>query len=70
MHRVALLRRRSSHLAAFSIPPLERVIPLFAFFGNIGNFVELRMFSELLPLLTAALTFIAPTSQTQTPERA
>lgn len=44
--------------------------PVFAFFCVVGNFVELRMFSELLPLLAAALAFKAPTSQTQTPERA
>lgn len=42
--------------------------PVFAFFCVVGNFVELRMFSELLPLLAAALAFKAPTSQTQTPE--
>ncbi|WP_058088120.1 hypothetical protein [Aquabacterium parvum] len=41
--------------------------PVFAFFCVVGNFVELRMFSELLPLLAAALAFKAPTSQTQTP---
>ena len=42
-------------------------IPVFAFFCIVGNFVELRMFNELLPLLAAALAFKAPTSQTQTP---
>lgn len=42
--------------------------PVFAFFCIVGNFVELRMFSELLPLLATALAFKAPTSQTQTPE--
>lgn len=41
--------------------------PVFAFFCVVGNFVELRMFSELLPLLAAALAFKAPTSQTRTP---
>lgn len=43
-------------------------VPVFAFFCIVGNFVELRMFSELLPLLAAALAFKAPTSQTRTPE--
>jgi hypothetical protein len=42
-------------------------VPVFVFFCVVGNFVELRMFSELLPLLAAALAFKAPTSQTQTP---
>lgn len=55
-------------------PPLRQLliasIPVFVFFCIVGNFVELRMFSELLPLLAAALAFKAPASQTQTPERA
>ncbi len=32
-------------------------LPIFAFFCIVGNFVELRMFSELLPLLAVALAF-------------
>lgn len=52
-------------------PPLQHLLiasaPVFVFYCIVGNFVELRMFSELLPLLAAALAFKAPTSQTQTP---
>lgn len=32
-------------------------LPVFVFFCIVGNFVELRMFSELLPLLAVALAF-------------
>lgn len=41
-------------------------MPVFVFFCLVGNFVELRMFSELLPLLATALAF-KPPSCTQSP---
>lgn len=44
--------------------PLVASVPVFVFFCIVGNFVELRMFSELLPLLAAALSF-KPTDSNQ-----
>jgi hypothetical protein len=48
-----------------SLPPEVRALliaslPVFGFFCLVGNFVELRMFNELLPILAVALT-IRPT---------
>lgn len=48
-----------------SLPPKVRALliaslPVFGFFCLVGNFVELRMFNELLPILAVALT-IRPT---------
>lgn len=40
-------------------------LPVFAFFCVVGNFVELRMFSELVPILAAGLAW--PPSEPQVP---
>jgi len=56
------------------LPPMIKAmlvasLPVFLFFCVVGNFVELRMFNELLPVLAAALAFKATTDSSTSPRR-
>lgn len=56
------------------LPPMIKAmlvvsLPVFVFFCVVGNFVELRMFNELLPVLAAALAFKATSDSSTSPRR-